>query len=44
MAQARATGATTLAVACPNCRLMFEGVVGPRPAVADIAELLEATL
>jgi Fe-S oxidoreductase len=44
MEQARATGAPTLAVACPNCALMLEGVVGPRPRVADIAELLEAAL
>jgi Fe-S oxidoreductase len=44
MDQARATGAATVAVACPNCAAMLEGVVGPRPAVADIAELLEAAL
>ncbi len=40
MDQARATGATTVAVACPNCAVMLEGVVGPRPRVADVAELL----
>jgi Fe-S oxidoreductase len=40
MDQARATGAATVAVACPNCALMLEGVVGPRPRVADVAELL----
>jgi Fe-S oxidoreductase len=44
MDHARATGAPVLAVACPNCAVMLEGVVGPRPAVADIAELLEAAL
>jgi Fe-S oxidoreductase len=44
MDQARATGAATLAVACPNCAIMLEGVVGPRPIVADIVELLEASL
>jgi dimethylglycine catabolism B len=44
MEHARATGAATVAVACPNCAVMLEGVVGPRPVVADIAELLEATL
>jgi Fe-S oxidoreductase len=44
MEQARATGAATVAVACPNCAAMLEGVVGPRPAVADLAELLEAAL
>src|SRR5262249_39835209 len=31
MEHARATGAPTLAVACPNCAVMLEGVVGPRP-------------
>jgi Fe-S oxidoreductase len=40
MDHARATGASIVAVACPNCAVMLEGVVGPRPAVADIAELL----
>jgi len=40
MDHARATGASTVAVACPNCAVMLEGVVGQRPAVADIAELL----
>jgi len=44
MEQARATGAATVAVACPNCAAMLEGVVGPRPIVADLAELLEAAL
>ncbi len=44
MGQAKATGAETVAVACPNCAVMLEGVVGPRPVVADIAELLEAAL
>ncbi len=40
MEHARATGAERVAVACPNCTVMLEGVVGPRPAVADIAELV----
>jgi Fe-S oxidoreductase len=40
MDQARATGAPTLAVACPNCANMLEGVTGARPAVADLAELV----
>ncbi|MFO0996820.1 MAG: DUF3483 domain-containing protein [Alphaproteobacteria bacterium] len=40
MDQARATGAPIVAVACPNCAVMLEGVVGPRPDVADVAELL----
>jgi Fe-S oxidoreductase len=44
MEHAKATGAATVAVACPNCAVMLEGVVGPRPVVADIAELLEAAL
>jgi dimethylglycine catabolism B len=44
MEHARTTGAQVLAVACPNCAVMLEGVVGPRPQVADIAELLEAAL
>jgi Fe-S oxidoreductase len=44
MDHARATGAATVAVACPNCAVMLEGVVGPRPAVADIAELLLAAV
>jgi Fe-S oxidoreductase len=43
MDHARATGAERVAVACPNCMVMLEGVVGARPVVADIAELaLEA--
>jgi len=44
MDHARATGAATVAVACPNCAVMLEGVVGPRPVVADIAELLLAAV
>jgi Fe-S oxidoreductase len=40
MDQARATGAATVAVACPNCAVMLEGVIGARPRVADVAELL----
>jgi dimethylglycine catabolism B len=44
MEQARATGAATLVVACPNCAVMLEGVVGQRPAIVDVVELLEAAL
>jgi Fe-S oxidoreductase len=45
MDQARVTGASPVAVACPNCTVMLEGVIGERPAVADIAELvLEAVI
>lgn len=40
MAEAAATGAGVVAVGCPNCALMLEGVVGLRPEVADLAELL----
>jgi len=40
MDHARATGVPMLAVACPNCANMLEGVTGARPAVADLAELL----
>lgn len=40
MEQARETGAERVAVACPNCTVMLEGVVGPRPEVTEIAELV----
>ncbi len=40
MDQARATGASCVAVACPNCTAMLEGVVEPRPDVREIAELV----
>ncbi|TCK23202.1 Fe-S oxidoreductase [Ancylobacter aquaticus] len=40
MAQASATGAGIVAVACPQCSAMLEGVTGERPAVHDIAELV----
>lgn len=40
IADARQTGATVVAVACPNCTAMLEGVVGPRPEVLDVAELV----
>lgn len=36
----RTTGAGLVAVACPNCMTMLEGVAAPRPQIADIAELL----
>ena len=42
--QARATGAGVLAVACPTCTGMLEGVIGPRPVVMDLAELALAAL
>lgn len=44
MDQVRATGAATVAVACPNCTVMLEGVVQPRPEVRDVAELLWAAV
>ncbi|MFT4994995.1 MAG: Fe-S oxidoreductase, partial [Paraglaciecola sp.] len=40
MEDAKATGAEIVAVACPQCSLMLEGVVEPRPQVKDIAELM----
>lgn len=40
MAQAGATGAGIVAVACPQCTAMLEGVTGARPEVRDIAELV----
>ena len=44
IADARRTGAAVVAVACPNCTAMLEGVVGPRPEVLDIAELVARAL
>jgi dimethylglycine catabolism B len=41
---AKAVGAEIVAVACPNCTAMLEGVVGPRPEVLDVAELVAAAL
>lgn len=40
IADARQAGAAIVAVACPNCTAMLEGVVGPRPEVVDVAELV----
>ena len=37
---AKAVKADTLAVACPQCNAMFEGVVAPRPEIKDVAELV----
>jgi dimethylglycine catabolism B len=37
----REVGAEIVAVACPNCAVMLEGVVAPRPAVLDLAELVQ---
>ncbi|WP_106418268.1 (Fe-S)-binding protein [Salinicola tamaricis] len=44
MEDVRETGATTVAVACPQCTAMLEGVVEPRPQVKDLAELVAAAL
>lgn len=40
MEHAQATEAAIVGVACPNCAIMLEGVVGPRPEVKDVAEML----
>jgi dimethylglycine catabolism B len=44
MNDARAIGAEIVAVGCPNCTAMLEGVVGERPEVFDVAELVAAAL
>ena len=44
IADARTIGADVVAVACPNCTAMLEGVVGPRPDVLDVAEVVAASL
>lgn len=44
IADARAIDAEIVAVGCPNCTAMLEGVVGPRPDVLDVAELVAAAL
>ncbi|PWR18060.1 DUF3483 domain-containing protein [Zavarzinia compransoris] len=44
MADAAATGTPMVAVACPGCANMLEGVAAPRPAVRDLAELALAAL
>ncbi|MCU1717824.1 dimethylglycine demethylation protein DgcB [Pseudomonas sp. 5P_3.1_Bac2] len=44
MADIQDTGAEVVAVGCPQCTLMLEGVVGPRPQVKDIAELVAECL
>lgn len=44
MADIKETGAELVAVGCPQCTLMLEGVVEPRPQVKDIAELVAEAL
>jgi Fe-S oxidoreductase len=41
---ARTIGAEVVAVACPNCTAMLEGVVGPRPDIMELAELVAQRL
>ncbi|MCE2565134.1 DUF3483 domain-containing protein [Komagataeibacter sp. FNDCF1] len=40
MGQAQDAGAQIVAVGCPGCTAMLEGVTGARPEVRDIAELV----
>ena len=44
MADAREVGADVIAVACPQCTAMLEGVAGARAEVVDIAELVALSL
>jgi len=44
IADARTIGAEVVAVGCPQCTAMLEGVVGERPEVLDIAELLASAM
>lgn len=44
MGDVRATGAEIVAVACPQCTAMLEGVAGDRAEVLDIAEIVAAAL
>jgi dimethylglycine catabolism B len=44
MGDIRETGAAVVAVACPQCTAMLEGVTGDRPEVLDIAELVAHAL
>lgn len=44
MRDARETGATTVAVGCPQCTAMLEGVAGDRPEVLDLAEIVASAL
>ncbi|MET1078978.1 MAG: dimethylglycine demethylation protein DgcB [Pseudomonas sp.] len=40
MLDIKETGAALVAVGCPQCTAMLEGVVEPRPQIKDIAELV----
>jgi Fe-S oxidoreductase len=44
MGQAMETGAEVVAVACPTCTAMLEGITGARPDVKDVAELVLAAM
>lgn len=44
MADIKETGAALVAVGCPQCTAMLEGVVAPRPEIKDIAELVAEVL
>lgn len=44
MVDIRDTGAELVAVGCPQCTAMLEGVVAPRPEIKDIAELVAEVL
>lgn len=44
MEDIRETGAERVAVGCPQCTAMLEGVVEPRPQIKDIAELVADAL
>ncbi|HML28543.1 MAG TPA: hypothetical protein PKE16_06850, partial [Hyphomicrobium sp.] len=44
MNDVRGIGADIVAVACPQCTAMLEGVAGERAEVLDIAELVASSL
>ena len=44
MVDIKETGADLVAVGCPQCTAMLEGVVEPRPQIKDIAELVAEVL
>ncbi|MNP69994.1 hypothetical protein D3C76_1661630 [compost metagenome] len=44
MEDIRETKAELVAVGCPQCTAMLEGVVEPRPLIKDIAELVADAL
>ncbi|WP_151671107.1 (Fe-S)-binding protein [Nitrincola schmidtii] len=44
MEDIKQTGAEIVAVGCPQCTAMLEGVVDPRPEVLDIAEIIAKQL